>query len=220
MSQENPFWERPEVVDQFAARPPDRRMMELLAGAPRTLRALDLGCAGGRNTEWLAREGFDFFALDGSRAMLERTRSRVEPYTGRKEAERRVVEGRIDDLGQFESDFFDLIVCFGVYHAAQSVAEWDRSMGESARVLRPNARLLMTQFSPRSNPTGRGLEQLEPHIFAGFRGERKMLLLEPDELDVWMARHGLRPIQPTFEITAPSDEGGTRVVVNGLFQKA
>jgi SAM-dependent methyltransferase len=219
-NEETPFWERQEVVERFAARSPDQRMMELLAGAPKSTRVLDLGCAGGRNTEWLAREGFDFYAFDGSKAMLDKTRSRVAPLIGKAEAERRVVEGRIEDLGVFADNFFDLILGFGVYHAAQSNAEWDKAISESARVLKPQAQLLMTQFSPRSNPTGEGLQEVEPHLFVGFRGERRMVLLEPDELDAWMARHGFTPIQPTYEATTPSDEGGTRVVVSGFYRKS
>jgi SAM-dependent methyltransferase len=218
--QELPFWERPEIVEQFASRPPDKRMVELLTDVTRNYRVLDLGCAGGRNTEWLAKEGFDFYAFDGSRAMLEKTRGRVEVYVGQAEAQRRVVEGKMDDLGAFQSNFFDLVICFGVYHGAQSTAEWNRAIGETARVLKPGAHLLMTQFSPRSDPTGNGLQNVEPHIFMGFRGERRMLLLEPDELDAWMLPHGLTPIKPTYDVSAPADEGGTRVVVNGFYQKA
>jgi len=218
-SQEPPFWERPEIVEQFASWPPDKRMIELLTDTPRETRVLDLGCAGGRNTQWLAQQGIDFYALDSSKAMLEKTRSRVETYVGKAGAQRRVMAGCMDDLAMFTSNFFDLVICFGVYHAAQSVAEWDRAISETARILRPSARLLMTQFSPRSNPDGGGLEQTEPHIFMGFRGERRMLLLEPKELDEWMNRHGFRPIKPTYDVTAPTDEGGTRVVVNGFYQK-
>ncbi|WP_299433693.1 class I SAM-dependent methyltransferase [uncultured Meiothermus sp.] len=216
---EIPFWERPEIVEQFAARPPDQRMMELLGDASRATRVLDLGCAGGRNTEWLAREGFDFYALDDSRAMLEKTRSRVEPYVGKADAGHRVVEGRMDNLSVFDRDFFDLIICFGVYHAAQSLEEWHCAIAESARILKPAAQLLMTQFSPRSDPTGQGLQRIEPHLFTGFRDERRMLLLEPDELDAWMAPYGFTPVRPTYDTTAPADEGGTRVVVNALYQK-
>lgn len=218
--QELPFWERPDVVEAFASRPPDRRMMQLLADAPKTTRVLDLGCAGGRNTEWLAQQGFDFYALDSSKAMLARTRSRVEVYVGEAEARRRVIEGRMDDLGTFETGFFDLVICFGVYHAAQSVAQWDRTIAETARILKRQGQLLMSQFSPRSNPTGRGLRQLEPHLYEGFKGERRMLLLEPDELDAWMARHGFVPLEPTTDVSAPADEGGYRVVVNGFYRKS
>jgi hypothetical protein len=46
-----------------------------------------------------------------------------------------------------------------------------------------------------------------------------MLLLEPVELDAWMEPHGLIPLKPTSEVTAPADEGGYRVVVNAHYRK-
>ncbi|MDR7392424.1 MAG: class I SAM-dependent methyltransferase, partial [Armatimonadota bacterium] len=84
----DPFWERPEVVERFASRPPDDRMVALLSDAPRATRVLDLGCAAGRNTEWLAREGFDVYACDASQAMVAYTRKRLAPWLGEAEAER------------------------------------------------------------------------------------------------------------------------------------
>jgi 2-polyprenyl-3-methyl-5-hydroxy-6-metoxy-1,4-benzoquinol methylase len=70
------FWERPETVDRFASRDPDHRLQRLIGeyGRPAAIRALDLGCAGGRNTVLLAQRGFDVRALDASSAMVERTR--------------------------------------------------------------------------------------------------------------------------------------------------
>lgn len=219
MQQELPFWEQPQTVERFANRLPDKRMMGLLTDQPKSTRVMDLGCAGGRNTQWLAQQGFDFYAVDSSKAMLAHTRSRVQPYVGEQTA-RRVLEATMDNLEAFESGFFDLVICFGVYHAAQSIEEWHRALSETARVLKPQGQLLMTQFSPRSDPTGQGMQQVEPHLFVGFRGERKMLLLEPHELDSWVAQHGLTPVRPTSDVTAPADEGGTRVVVNALYRKA
>ncbi len=206
------------MVETFAERTPDEQLMALLADAPKSMRVLDLGCAGGRNTVWLAQSGFDFYALDSSSAMLEKTRSRVAAYVGTEEARRRVVRSQMEDLSAFESGFFDLVVCYGVYHCAQSIEEWHRALSETARVLKPGGRLLMSQFSPRSNLSGKGSQALEPHIYLAFEG-RRMLLLEPEELDTWMAPHGLTPLEPTRVLTVPSDEGGTRVIVKGLYTR-
>ncbi|MGW8282257.1 MAG: hypothetical protein ACWGON_03050, partial [Gemmatimonadota bacterium] len=50
-----PFWERPEVVEKFAGREPDHRLVEWLSGRDdlEGLRVLDLGCAGGRNSRYV-----------------------------------------------------------------------------------------------------------------------------------------------------------------------
>ncbi len=55
-----PFWERPEMVERFAARDPDHRLVRLAAlyARPSYVRALDVGCAGGSNAVFLARSGF------------------------------------------------------------------------------------------------------------------------------------------------------------------
>ncbi|MFN3286573.1 MAG: class I SAM-dependent methyltransferase, partial [bacterium] len=119
----DPFWERPEVVQRFASRPPDDRMVALLSGASRATRVLDLGCAAGRNTEWLAREGFDVYACDASEAMVTYTRGRVAPYLGEGEAGRRVLLCSMDNLAMFEAESFDLVVALGIYQQAQTTEE-------------------------------------------------------------------------------------------------
>ncbi|CAN5372903.1 hypothetical protein BH23GEM4_BH23GEM4_02840 [soil metagenome] len=75
----------------FAARAPDVRMLDILErfSFPAETRVLDLGCAGGRNTIALAESGFDVYAVDSARGMVERTRRRVAAVQGGPEAERR-----------------------------------------------------------------------------------------------------------------------------------
>ncbi|MDQ3397951.1 MAG: class I SAM-dependent methyltransferase, partial [Deinococcota bacterium] len=123
-----PFWERPDVVEMFANRPPDTRMVALLKNAPTTTRVLDLGCAGGRNSLWLAQQGFDFFAVDASTAMIVKTRERVGALLGEEAAKARVLAGRMDSLTCFAEGSFDLVLAFGIYQGAQSEAEWHRAV--------------------------------------------------------------------------------------------
>ncbi|UCH84160.1 MAG: methyltransferase domain-containing protein, partial [Candidatus Latescibacterota bacterium] len=106
------FWEEQEQVERFAAREPDRRLLALIEqyDNPGSIRVLDIGCAGGRNTEPLAARGFDVFAVDMSRAMVERTRDRVAAFLGPEEAGRRIRVGRMEDLSPFQSNHFHLVV--------------------------------------------------------------------------------------------------------------
>ncbi|MEJ2721183.1 MAG: class I SAM-dependent methyltransferase, partial [bacterium] len=182
-------------------------------------RVLDIGCAGGRNTELLASKGFDVFAIDLSRAMVRRTRDRVASILGRKEAERRVQVGRMDDLSRFESDDFDLVVALGIFHAAATQKEWDDALSATARVLNPGGVLLVAVFSPRTDPRGEGIVRAagEAHVYDGLHSGRHYLV-EADELDAAMARLGLEPIKPTDTVIVPLDEG-RRVTVNGLYRK-
>jgi SAM-dependent methyltransferase len=213
------FWEQPEQVEAFAGRAPDRRLLELLSRYedPYVTRVLDLGCAGGRNTVVLAECGFDFHALDASEPMIERTRERVSAIIGRTEATKRVARGSMDELGRFETQSFDLIVALGVLHSARSEAEWDCSLTEAVRVLRSGGRMLVANFSPRSDPKGCGLELVsgEAHVYEGFDGGR-VFALEADQLDAEMSRHGLDPEVPTTTVEVSTDTG-CRVTVNALY---
>ncbi len=215
------FWERSEQVDRFAGREPDQRLLRLIESYsdPTAVRVLDLGCAGGRNTVVLAERGFDVHAIDSSRAMVERTRSRVAVVLGLDATKKRVRLGRMERLEEFDSGTFHLVVALGVYHSATCREEWDRALSETARVLVPGGLALVASFSPRSDPRGEGLRPVAgaPHVYEGFESGR-MYLLEAEDLDVEVARHGLTPAAITETVEVPT-ETGRRVTVNGLYRK-
>jgi len=217
----NDFWESPENVARFAAREPDVRLVGLVPGFadPSVVRVLDLGCAGGRNADFLARRGFDVRAVDASEAMAAETRRRLESILGVEQAERRVRVGRMDNLDWAPDGSFDLIVALGVYHCAQSFAEWDRSLSETARVLAPRGQLLVSVFTPETDLTGRGITPVagQPHVYEGFESGRTVLV-DAATLDSELARHGLFPVVPT-SVARPKVEIGRRVSANGLYVK-
>jgi len=215
------FWERPEVVDEFAARAADHRLARLVESMahPQQVRVLDIGCAGGRNTEFLAARGFDVYAVDTSRAMVGRTRARLAPITGEAEAHRRVIKGHMRDLGRFADDDFHLVLALGVYHNAQSSEEFETTLAETARVLKPGGRVLVSIFSPDSEPKGEPLALLSPsgNLYLGF-DSGPLYLLKPEALDTVMNGHGLHPDEPTAGARAATD-AGFRISVNGLYVK-
>jgi SAM-dependent methyltransferase len=215
------FWEEEEQVERFAARDPDRRLVALMEryDDPGATRVLDIGCAGGRNTELLASKGFDVFAIDLSHAMIQRTRERVASILGQEEAERRVQVGHMDDLSRFESDEFDLVIALGIFHAAATQEEWEGALTETARVLAPGGLLLVAVFSPRTDPRGEGIMKVpgEAHLYDGLHSGRHYLV-EADDLDAAMDECGLEPVDPTDTVVVPLDQG-RRVTVNGLYRK-
>jgi len=215
------FWEQPDLVDRFAARDPDVRLVALLDRFPEppVVRVLDLGCAGGRNTVLLAERGFDIHSLDASEAMVERTRARVAEILGAEDAVGRVALGVMEDLGRYADDTFEVVVGLGIYHQAQSGRQWDRAIAETARVLKRGGLLLYASFSPESAPDGvpATLVPGEPHVFSGFRAGR-VYLLNADTLDVALAEQGLCPAEQTVTVRVDTEKG-RRVTVNGLYRR-
>jgi SAM-dependent methyltransferase len=214
------FWEDPEVVERFASRAPDQRLLALLDDYedPSAIRVLDIGCAGGRNTVLLAEAGFDVHARDSSSAMVAETRRRVARLLGKTSAEARVRLGRMDELAEFSDGSLDLVVSLGVLHQAQSWYEWERAAAETARVLRTGGRLLVSAFTPETDLTGSGVHRVtgEQHVYEGLPGGRAVLL-DPETLDAALARFG-------FELETPTTIGRTvtgatrRVSANGLYR--
>jgi SAM-dependent methyltransferase len=187
---------------------------------PSRVRVLDLGCAGGRNTVVLAERGFDLEARDASPAMVAKTRERLVPIVGSSEASKRIQVGRMDDLSAHENGGFDLVVALGIYHCAQSRGEWERALAETARVLKPGGRVLVSVFTPETDLTGRGIRAIpgEPDVYEGFDTGGRHVLVDAEGLDRDLARVGLLPLEPT-RTARPKVETGRRVSANGLFGK-
>ncbi len=221
MGTEPDFWELPEVVARFAARDPDRRLLELLPEYtdPAAIRVLDVGCAAGRNTVPLAELGFDVHALDASAAMVRETRRRVAPLLGEAAARQRVRHGRMDDLRAFANNSFDLVIALGVLHSARGWEEWRRAFGEVVRVLRAGGRALIAEFSPETDHTGERITPVpgQPHVYQGLHGGTGVLL-SVAELDAQAAERGLLPEVPTMTGETRTDSG-RRVSVNALYRK-
>jgi SAM-dependent methyltransferase len=218
---ESPFWEEQEQVERFAAREPDHRLLALVERYedPSATRVLDIGCAGGRNVELLASRGFDVFAVDISAAMVRRTRERAAAVFGEEEARRRVRRATMEDLSEFETGDFDLVVALGVFHVATTGKQWHNALSEAARVLAPGGIMLVSVFSNKTNPTGKGITPVEgePNIYEGLRSGRHYLV-GPEALDAEMARRGLMPVEKTDTVVVPL-ESGQRVTINAVYRK-
>ncbi len=216
------FWERPDIVERFGAREPDHRLVRWLSQREASaLRSLDIGCAAGRNSLFLAEAGAEVWALDSSEAMVEATRARLEPVIGAAVAEQRVVLGRMDDLGPFPDGAFDLVIALGAFQNAAGVEEWERTLAGTARLLAPGGHCLVANFAPDSRPRGVALERVpgETDVYFGFGGPHdRITLLTPEALDAAFARHGLEPAEPTEAVRVPTEQGH-RTTVNALYRK-
>jgi SAM-dependent methyltransferase len=211
------FWQRPDIVEQFANRDPDHRLMAWCeAHRVQGLPVLDIGCAGGRNTVYLAQQGADVHAIDASRAMVAKTRARLTDI-GITDVEARVVESSMTNMAHLADNAFDWVIALGVYHTASSFEAWQQAVRETARVLKPGGDLLFSQFAPGSAPGGSLLTPVagQEHLFAG--NGRYHLLLTAAEVDSLLAQAGLLPVVETN--TVDVNKGGSRrVSVNGHYR--
>jgi SAM-dependent methyltransferase len=212
------FWERAETVARFAAREPDLRLVALCAGfgTPSRTRALDLGCAAGRNTVLLAARGFPVLAVDASEAMVRATRERLAAL-GLDRPGVEVRTGRMDRLDDVPDGSLDLVVALGVYHQAAHRAEWDAALSETRRVLARGGLALVASHAPGTRYEGDEAHPVpgEPHVFEGYSAGRAFLVDAP-EMDREMARHGLMPLTPTATSVVESEDS-RRITVNALY---
>jgi SAM-dependent methyltransferase len=151
--------------------------------------------------------------------MVAKTKERVALVMGEAEVAARVFVGSMDDLSKFATGTVDLVVALGVFHNARNRDQWDRTLAETARVLSVAGRLLVSNFSPRCDPDGNGMQPVEgePDLYIGF-GTERLFLLEAEGLDAEMWRYGLEPAEPTNTVTRET-ESGRRVTVNALYRK-
>lgn len=216
----DPFWDRPDIVERFADRDPDHRLRRLMDDVedPSAFRVLDLGCAAGRNTVYLAERGVDVHAVDASEAMLTRTRDRLGDVVGPEEAERRVRWALMTDLGAYDDASFELVIALGVLHTAVSVEEWNVAISEIARVIRPGGRVLVSNFSPGSRPEGERLPRVDgsPHA-RRWRDDRPMILMDAEEHDASFESHGFTPVEETETVHVPLEDG-FRITVNAMYE--
>jgi SAM-dependent methyltransferase len=215
------FWEDPEKAEEFARKPPDHRLKALIEAEPdpRRLRALDVGCAGGRNAVFLAENGVEVVATDGSAAMVERTRERLGALLGPEAAAETVIRATMEAMPWAADASFDLVVALGIYHNARSAGEWHAALAETARVLKPGGRALVSVFTPETDLDGAGKAPVPGvlHLYERPDG-RRMYMVDAATLDRDMAALGLEPSEPTA-LAEGKVEVGRRVSVNGLYSR-
>ena len=144
-------------------------------------RALDLGCGAGRNAIFLAREGFEAYAVDISDKGVEETLRRAE-REGLKVKGQRAAVDEID----FPEAFFDGVVCYGVYCYAP-LEEIRESLKRVVRALRPGGKFYCMTRSDDDwrrkcgEPTGPSryrLSGLDAGTHAGAEEEMEMTFLD------------------------------------------
>lgn len=136
---------------------------------------LDLGCGAGRNAVPLARLGWKVVATDLSWPMLgaAASRSREDGLDDRLH----LVLAPMENIPARDRSF-DLVIAHGIWNLARSGAQFRRSIGEAARVARPEAGLFVFTFSRNTFPPQTEPVAGEPFVFTQFSGEPQCFLTE------------------------------------------
>lgn len=123
------------------------------------VKILDFGCGGGAHTWYLAREGFDVYAFDGSKSAVEKAKNRLkrEHLT----AEIKVLDALDTD---YPNDFFDAVVD-NVCVYSNLLLNINTMYQNIYKMLKPGGRLLTTCFGKRTEGYGTG-EMLEMDTYA------------------------------------------------------
>ncbi|HET8631806.1 MAG TPA: bifunctional 2-polyprenyl-6-hydroxyphenol methylase/3-demethylubiquinol 3-O-methyltransferase UbiG [Thermomicrobiales bacterium] len=165
-----------------------RVLLGALGRDPRGLRALDIGCGGGLLAEEFARLGCRVTGIDPSLPSLA---------TARRHAARSGLDiayfAGVGEALPFPDATFDLAYCCDVL---EHVADLDRVVAETARVLRPGGVYLFDTINrtPLSNLVVIKVFQDWPATSVAPPGLHDWgMFIRPAELRATLRRHGLHP---------------------------
>lgn len=125
------------------------------------IRILDFGCGGGAHTWYLAREGFDTYAFDGSNSAVEKLKTRLK-----KEGLNANVQ--VCDAAQlkYEYNFFDAIIDnFCSFNNTIDLVEY--MYDEMYHILKPGGKILTAVFGKKTLGYGTGKE-IEKDTFSNL----------------------------------------------------
>lgn len=159
------------------------------------IRILDFGCGAGANTWFLAREGFDVYAFDGSKSAVKRAAEYLNAE-GCRNVKFAVMDGAEIE---YEDQFFDCVIDSACIYA-NTTDNICRMYAQVYRVLKEGGRIFSSCFGTKTDGVGTGelletgtYENVETGVLAGraivhyfTQSEFEGLLKENGFKDVWI----------------------------------
>ncbi len=138
------IWERNYKNKRFNNYPFDRVVSFIFKNFKqknkKKIKVLDLGCGGGNNSLFLAKEGFDLYAIDGSSESIKITRKKLKFYDKKK-----IIKCNFTKL-PFKNNFFDCIIDRQSL-SCNSFKDIKRIVKEIYRVSKPSCRIISFVYS-------------------------------------------------------------------------
>jgi SAM-dependent methyltransferase len=140
------------------------------------MRVLDAGCGGGRNIQYLLREGYEVFGVDVSAEAVAAVRDlagRLAPELPSENFQVVAIEAM-----PFADAVADVVVCNSVLHFARDEAHLEAMVRGLWRVLRPGGMLFCRLASPFGAGVGMALEGVGGRRFQMSHGPVWLLVDE------------------------------------------
>jgi SAM-dependent methyltransferase len=141
------------------------------------MRVLDAGCGGGRNLQYLLREGYEVFGVDADASAVAAVRTMARDLASGLPAENFRV-ARVEAI-PFADAFADVVICHSVLHFARDEAQLEAMVRELWRVLRPGGMLFCRLASTIGAVPGMAFEPLGGRRFRMSHGSEWLLVDEP-----------------------------------------
>ncbi len=171
--------------------------------------ALDLGCGAGVISEQLARAGFEVTGIDPSDVAIEAARA----HAAKEGLAVTYLVAAGEDL-PFEASTFDVVFCCDVL---EHVADLDRVIAETARVLRPGGTFLFDTINRTRRSRLIVIKAMQEWRWTRLTDAALhdwSMFITPEELTDGLARHGL----DIGEVVGLAPRAGWPTIVRGLWE--
>jgi SAM-dependent methyltransferase len=146
------------------------------------MRVLDAGCGGGRNVQYLLREGYEVFGVDVDPGAVEALRTMAGQLAPTLPAQNFQVAGL--EAMPFPDEFADLVICHSVLHFAKDESQLRAMVNGLWRVLRPGGMLFCRLASTIGAVSGMAFEPVGGRRFRMSHGPEWLLVDEALLMDL------------------------------------
>jgi len=182
-------------------------------------KVLDLGCGAGRHTKLLNELGFDVYACDQYIGMVKKTKEgMLSAKWFNKKLKERITKQSMNNLS-YPSNFFDIVMCHGVYHNAFGLKIFKKSISESSRVLKKEGKLLFNIFT--NELLSKDLKFINKKNSLYLTKENlRIVLISPDTFLELASQEKLTPVNKKDLVLYHSNVStGARAVFRGILLK-